>query len=72
MVQRLDKGTSGAMVVAKTAQAAADISAKFKERDITKSYLGFCQGIPKMGSQEGYTYTGTITTTLEYNPASRL
>ncbi len=72
MVQRLDKGTSGAMVVAKTAQAASDISEKFKERDITKSYLGICQGVPKMGSQAGYSYTGTVTTSLEYNQSTRL
>ncbi len=39
IVHRLDKDTSGLMVVGRTAQAMADLQAQFRERTATKKYL---------------------------------
>ncbi len=46
IVHRLDKDTSGVMVVAKTEQALATLSKAFAERDIERSYLALCWGLP--------------------------
>ena len=55
IVHRLDKDTSGIMVVAKTEQALAALSAAFAARDIDRAYLGLCWGLPNpaRGSIEG-------------------
>lgn len=39
VVHRLDKGTSGAMIFAKTKAAAAELAALFEKHEITKKYL---------------------------------
>lgn len=44
IVHRLDKDTSGVMVVAKTHQAHQVLSDDFKERRVKKIYRAFCQG----------------------------
>ena len=46
IVHRLDKDTSGIMVVAKTEQALATLSAAFAARDIDRAYLAVCWGLP--------------------------
>ncbi len=55
IVHRLDKDTSGVMVVAKTEQALAALSGAFAERDIERSYLALCWGLPSppQGMLEG-------------------
>ncbi len=45
IVHRLDKDTSGIMVVAKTQTAYEHLAAQFKDRMIGKTYLGFVYGI---------------------------
>jgi len=45
IVHRLDKDTTGVLVIAKTEQAFGHLSLQFKERTIDKSYLGFVYGI---------------------------
>nr|WP_321985380.1 RluA family pseudouridine synthase [uncultured Lichenicoccus sp.] len=54
IVHRLDKHTSGLMVVAKTEAALAALSADFAARRIERSYLGLCWGIltPSSGAIE--------------------
>ena len=47
IVHRLDKDTSGIMIVAKTASAYNFLISQFKKRTITKTYLGIVFGIPK-------------------------
>lgn len=47
IVHRLDKGTSGLMVVAKNDQAHRSLSAQFKGRTVTKIYSALCIGMPK-------------------------
>jgi 23S rRNA pseudouridine1911/1915/1917 synthase len=46
IVHRLDKETSGVMVVAKTEQALAVLSAAFAARDLDRAYLALCWGLP--------------------------
>ncbi len=46
IVHRLDKDTSGLMVVAKTELALAALSADFAARRIERSYLALCWGLP--------------------------
>ncbi len=55
IVHRLDKDTSGIMVVAKTEMALANLSAAFAARDIDRAYLAVCWGLPNPpnGSIEG-------------------
>lgn len=47
IVHRLDKDTSGAIVVAKHQQALENLSAQFKNREIKKEYLAIVYGVPK-------------------------
>jgi 23S rRNA pseudouridine1911/1915/1917 synthase len=44
IVHRLDKDTSGVMVIAKTEDAFRHLAIQFKERTIDKAYLGFVYG----------------------------
>ncbi len=46
IVHRLDKDTSGVMVVAKTEQALARLSAAFAARDLDRAYLALAWGLP--------------------------
>jgi 23S rRNA pseudouridine1911/1915/1917 synthase len=47
IVHRLDKDTSGIIVVAKTNAAHAALAGAFSSRTITKTYYGFCIGKPR-------------------------
>ena len=55
IVHRLDKDTSGLMVVAKTEAALAALSADFAARRIERAYLALCWGLlsPSSGDIEG-------------------
>lgn len=55
IVHRLDKDTSGVMVVAKTEQALATLSAAFAARDLDRAYKALVWGAPNpaAGSIEG-------------------
>ena len=55
IVHRLDKDTSGTMVVAKTEHALASLSDAFATRRIERSYLAMCWGLlsPSQGDFEG-------------------
>jgi 23S rRNA pseudouridine1911/1915/1917 synthase len=46
LVHRLDKDTSGCLVVAKREAAFAALQAAFKARDVSKTYLAICHGAP--------------------------
>ncbi len=47
IVHRLDKETSGVLVLAKTPEAHALLKEAFQERDVKKTYLAFVYGSPK-------------------------
>ncbi len=55
IVHRLDKDTSGVMVVAKTEQALATLSAAFAARDLDRAYIALAWGmpVPPAGEIEG-------------------
>ena len=44
-VHRLDRGTSGALVFARTREAAATLSEQFESRQVDKRYLALVRGI---------------------------
>ncbi len=50
IVHRLDKDTSGLMVVAKTELAHTRLSAAFAARDLTREYKALCWGVPNPAS----------------------
>jgi 23S rRNA pseudouridine1911/1915/1917 synthase len=52
IVHRLDKDTSGVMVVAKTAPALATLAAAFAARDLDRAYLALCWGLPAAAQGE--------------------
>jgi 23S rRNA pseudouridine955/2504/2580 synthase len=47
LCHRLDKDTSGVLVVAKTRGAAAELTKSFRHRDTDKTYWALVQGIPR-------------------------
>jgi len=47
IVHRLDKDTSGVLVLAKTPAAQAELSAAFERRDAKKTYLAVVEGVPE-------------------------
>ena len=49
IVHRLDKDTSGVMVVAKTDLAMASLAEAFATRTLERSYLALCWGVPSPG-----------------------
>jgi 23S rRNA pseudouridine1911/1915/1917 synthase len=52
LVHRLDKDTSGLLLVAKTPEAHAALSAQFAQRQIEKRYLALVHGVPKREAGE--------------------
>lgn len=48
IVHRLDKDTSGAMVVAKTDQAHKHLAAQLKDRSLSRTYHAICYRVPKL------------------------
>lgn len=48
LVHRLDKETSGVMIMAKTAAAFVELLRQFKEREVQKSYVALTHGIWKV------------------------
>lgn len=52
IVHRLDKETSGILIIAKTKESFSDLQRKFKEREIEKTYLTLVHGklTPSQGS----------------------
>jgi 23S rRNA pseudouridine1911/1915/1917 synthase len=49
IVHRLDRDTSGIMVVAKSEKAHLALAMAFRNRQVEKTYLGACYGVPQQG-----------------------
>jgi 23S rRNA pseudouridine1911/1915/1917 synthase len=58
LVHRLDKDTSGAIIVAKNARTMASLSKQIQNRTVKKTYLGLCYGWPKDISKTLINYLG--------------
>lgn len=65
IVHRLDKDTSGCIVVAKNDNAHLSLTTQFAERDTGKIYLAVVQGCPKEPE-------GTVFTNIGRHPVNRL
>jgi 23S rRNA pseudouridine955/2504/2580 synthase len=48
LVHRLDRDTTGVLVIARTRKAAADLGAAFRARSTKKIYWALCAGVPKV------------------------
>jgi len=48
LVHRLDRDTTGVLVVARTRKAAADLGASFRARSTKKIYWALCAGVPRV------------------------
>ncbi|MBV9538692.1 MAG: RluA family pseudouridine synthase [Acidisphaera sp.] len=64
IVHRLDKDTSGVMVVAKTEAALATLSAAFAARDLDRAYLALAWGLPNPAE-------GSLTGAIGRDPRDR-
>jgi 23S rRNA pseudouridine1911/1915/1917 synthase len=65
IVHRLDRGTSGLLVVAKNDKAHADLAAQFAEHEAGRTYLALCLGSPREDQ-------GTIRSLLGRHPKDRV
>jgi len=65
LVHRLDRDTSGLMVVAKTSEALSALGIAMKARDIKREYLGLVHGVPEHTR-------GTIDGPIGRDPHNRL
>ncbi len=61
IVHRLDKDTSGVMVVAKSERAMRDLAAQFKAREVEKEYRALVRGAPRPASGRIETLMGRDT-----------
>ncbi|KAJ2898214.1 hypothetical protein IWW38_001458 [Coemansia aciculifera] len=67
LVHRLDRDTTGALVVARSRLAAAALTAAFRDRAVSKRYIALLQGIPEEKSgtiNNPLINTGTMTCVL--------
>jgi len=64
IVHRLDKDTSGVILIAKTEAARLSLMAQFESREVQKRYLALVEGIPA-------TPTGVIDAPIGRDPAER-
>lgn len=56
LVHRIDRDTSGVLVVARTRGAAADLTKAFRKRDTEKTYWAICKGLPRKREGNVSTY----------------
>jgi len=56
LVHRLDRETSGVLVVARTRGAAAELTKAFRHRDTEKTYWAICKGVPRKREGQISTY----------------
>ncbi|MBI3384725.1 RluA family pseudouridine synthase [Candidatus Gottesmanbacteria bacterium] len=64
IVHRLDKDTSGVLIIAKTEEAFINLQGQFKNREVQKKYLALVHGTIEPKS-------GTINIPIERNPFNR-
>lgn len=64
IVHRLDKGTTGTIVIAKNDRSHQELSRQFKEREVKKEYLAIVCGVPTLNS-------GRINQPIARHPVDR-
>jgi 23S rRNA pseudouridine1911/1915/1917 synthase len=65
IVHRLDKDTTGAMVVAKNDRTHAALSLAFSRREVSKTYLALAYGVPQ-------TSEGVVDEPIDRHPSDRM
>lgn len=65
LVHRIDKNTSGLLVIAKTPEAKTDLGAQFFAKTTKREYLALVWGVPSPSK-------GTVATMIGRNPKDRL
>ncbi len=62
LCNRIDRGTGGIVIAAKTAAALRDMDEKIRAREVTKEYLCICVGTPKPdhGRLEGWLFKDAV------------
>ncbi len=68
IVHRIDKDTTGALVITKTDEAHLALSAVFAKHDIERAYSAVCYGAPAWGGTDEYRFESLIAR----NPNDRL
>ncbi len=68
IVHRLDKDTSGLLVIAKTDRACGSLAKQFEERTISRTYLAAVRGVPDIRSS----FSGYDRVTMEENRVLRI
>lgn len=58
LIHRIDRDTTGLLVVAKNDRAHLSLSAQLRKREISREYLAFCWGTPPMQRGRVETYIG--------------
>ncbi|MGI9352353.1 MAG: RluA family pseudouridine synthase [Rhizobiaceae bacterium] len=56
LVHRIDRDTSGVLVVARTRGAATELTKAFRQRDTEKTYWAICKGVPRKKEGQISTY----------------
>ena len=56
LVHRIDRETSGVLVVARTRGAAAELTKSFRQRNTEKTYWAICKGVPRKREGQISTY----------------
>ena len=67
-IHRLDRGTSGVLLVGRNPQVAAALGEQFMSRDVEKIYLAVCRGWPDETGEIDYPLPG-VRETSERKPA---
>ena len=70
LCNRIDRGTGGIVIAAKTAPALRDMDEKIRAREVTKEYLCVCLGSPKpaQGRLEGWLFKDAVKNQVYVKP----
>ncbi len=70
LCNRIDRGTGGIVIAAKTAAALRDMDEKIRAREVTKEYLCVCVGVPKpaQGRLEGWLFKDAVKNQVYVKP----
>ncbi len=70
LCNRIDRGTGGIVIAAKTAPALRDMDEKIRAREVTKEYLCVCLGTPKPaeGRLEGWLFKDAVKNQVYVKP----
>ena len=68
LIHRLDRATSGALLIGRNAEVAGTLGRQFMERNVEKTYLGVCRGWPAETGELDYPLSG-VRENSERKPA---